>query len=187
MEKTVIGIAGMPGAGKNTIREIIQEFGFPIIVMGDEVRSEVKRRNLELTPSNLGKTMLQIRAEEGPEVLAKRCIPKVKALSFRVVAIDGLRSLDEVHEFRKEFPNFRIIAVHASPETRFHRLLKRGRSDDPRDWEAFVERDERELSVGLGDVIATADYMVVNEGTKEQLKKELRQLLKQVIKNEGTR
>jgi len=186
-KKTVIGITGMPGSGKNTIREIVHELGLPIVVMGDEVRAEAKRRNLEPTPENIGKVMLQIRAEEGPGVLAKRCVPKVKASGGQIVIIDGVRSQHEVDEFSKEFPNFKVIAIHASPRTRFKRLLKRDRSDDPKDWETFIERDQRELNVGIGEVIATADHMIVNEGTKDYLRKALRQLLRQIVKNEQSR
>ena len=183
MGKTIIGITGMPGAGKNTIREIVREFGFPIVVMGDEVRAEAKHRNLDPTPENLGRIMLQIRDEEGPGVLARRCIPKVKASNSIIVVIDGIRSPHEVREFKEEFPNFKIIAIHASPRTRFKRLLDRGRSDDPKDWETFLERDRRELRVGLGEVIATADYMVINEGTKDQLKHELYNVLRSAIED----
>jgi dephospho-CoA kinase len=182
--RIIIGITGMPGSGKDTVREIVSELGYPLIVMGDEVRAEAGRRNLKPTPENLGKVMLQIRAEEGPEVLAKRCIPKIKVSASSVVIVDGVRSMHEVREFRREFPNFKIVAIHASPKMRFHRLLKRNRSDDPKDWETFIERDQRELSVGIGEVIASADYMVVNEGTKSQLRIELRQLLEGGFRNE---
>jgi dephospho-CoA kinase len=123
--------------------------------------------------------MLQLRAEEGSEVLARRCLPKIKAINSNIVVIDGIRSLDEVAEYKKEYPNLRIIAVHASPNTRYERLIKRNRSDDPKDWKTFVERDQRELSVGLGNVIAMADIMVVNEGTLKAFKQKLRQLLNQ--------
>lgn len=180
----VIGVTGMPGAGKDTVRDIVSKYGFPVVVMGDEVRAEAARRGLEPTPENLGKIMLQIRAEEGPEVLARRCIPKIRALGSRVVVIDGLRSPHEVKEFRKEFPKFRVIAIHASPETRFKRLLNRGRSDDPRDWETFRERDQRELSVGIGEVIAMADYMIVNEGSIERLKREIKRVIRRIIEDE---
>lgn len=180
----VIGVTGMPGAGKDAFREIVREYGFPIIVMGDEIRAEAARRNLEPTPDNLGKLMLQIRAEEGPEVLAKRCVSKIKALDARVVIVDGLRSPHEVREFKRVFPRFKVIAIHASPETRFKRLLKRGRSDDPKDWETFYARDQRELSVGIGEVIATADYMIINEGTLGQLRREIKRVIRRVIKDE---
>jgi len=46
----VIGVTGMPGAGKDTVRDIVREYGFPVVVMGDEVRAEAARRGLEPTP-----------------------------------------------------------------------------------------------------------------------------------------
>jgi dephospho-CoA kinase len=60
------------------------------------------------------------------------------------------------------------------------RLFQRKRSDDPKSWEAFAERDLRELSVGLGDVMATADYMIINEGTRVQLNRKVRKVLESV-------
>ena len=183
-DKTVIGIAGMPGAGKNTIREVAREFGFPIVVMGDEVRAEAKRRSLDPTPENLGRIMLQIRAEEGPGTLAKRCILKIASSNSQVVIVDGVRSMYEVEEFKKALPKFKIVAIHASPKIRFKRLLRRGRSDDPKNWETFIERDLRELHVGIGEVIAIADHVVVNEGTMEDFRRKLRRLFGQMIKNE---
>jgi dephospho-CoA kinase len=176
-KKTVIGVTGMPGAGKDVVREVFRELGFPIVTMGDEVRAEAERKGLPPTPENLGKTMLKLRAEEGQGVLAKRCLPKIEALNSKIVVVDGIRSLDEVAEYKKEHPDLKIIAVHASPETRFERLVRRNRSDDPEDWKVFNERDQRELSVGLGNVIAAADIIVVNEGKKEAFKQKLRKIL----------
>jgi len=100
-----------------------------------------------------------------------------------VVLVEGIRSLHEVEEFKKRFPDFILIAIHASPETRFRRLFQRKRSDDPEGWGTFMERDSRELGVGLGAVIATADHMIVNEGTKAQLKRKTREVLKEVLES----
>jgi len=180
--KVVVGVAGMPGAGKATIRRMVEEMGCSVVVMGDEIRKEARRRGLKPTPENLGMIMLKLREEKGPAVVAERCIPKIEKTKTRVVIVDGIRSLPEVEKFKRHFPNFSLIAIHASPETRFKRLFRRRRSDDPKNWQAFLERDLRELGVGLGSVIATADYMIVNEGTKSQLKREMREVLQDVIK-----
>jgi len=180
-ERIVIGVTGMPGAGKATVREIVQKMGYPAVVMGDEVRDEAKRRKLKPTPENLGILMLKLREEEDPAAVAKRCIPKMEKAKGKVVVVEGIRSLREVEEFKRRFPNFTLIAIHASPETRFRRLFQRRRSDDPKGWETFMERDLRELGVGLGSVIATADHMIVNEGTKAQLKRKTREVLKEVL------
>jgi len=181
-ERIVLGVAGMPGAGKGTVREIFQKMGYTVVVMGDEVREEAKRRKVKPTPENLGMIMLKLREEEGQAVIAKRCITKMEEVKEKVV-VEGIRSLHEVDEFKKHFPNFTLIAIHASPETRFRRLFQRKRSDDPKRWKTFRERDLRELSVGIGAAIATADQAIVNEGSKFQLKRRAREVLKEVLGN----
>lgn len=181
--KVVIGVAGMPGAGKAMVVEVARKLGYGIVVMGDEVREETKRRNLEPTPENVGKVMLQMRQEEGAAAVAKRCTPKIEKSGNRVVVVDGIRSLYEADAFKKHFPRFKLLAIHASPETRFRRLFKRKRSDDPERWETFLERDWRELRVGHGSVIASADVMIVNEGKRDELRKEVEGFLENVKKS----
>ena len=183
-DKVVVGIAGMPGAGKGVFRRTVQSLGYPVVTMGDEVREEVKRRNLKPTPENLGETMLSLREAEGPTAIAKRCIPKLENQPHNIVFIDGIRSLVEVDEFKKHFPNCILIAIHASPKTRYWRLFRRKRSDDPTNWETFMQRDIRELGIGMGAVISVANYMIVNEGTIKQLKAKTLQFMNKVLENE---
>jgi len=115
-------------------------------------------------------------------VVAKKCIPKIVSANTDVVLVDGIRSLNEIQEFKKSFPQFVLIAVHSSPETRFGRLFRRKRSDDPSEWEVFLERDLRELSVGQGNVIAMADYMIVNEGTLDEYRAKIQEVLEAATK-----
>ncbi|HVP41620.1 MAG TPA: AAA family ATPase [Candidatus Krumholzibacteriaceae bacterium] len=178
--KKVIGVAGMPGAGKSLVTRIAEEMDYFVVIMGDVVREETAKRGLNLTPENVGAVMLKLRDEEGHAAVAKHCIPKVENAKSDIVVIDGLRSLNEVEEYKRHFKNFVTIAVHASPETRFQRLFRRKRSDDPQGWESFRQRDMRELSVGLGNVIATADYMTINEGPKIQTEKQIHNLLRRI-------
>jgi dephospho-CoA kinase len=183
-DKVVVGIAGMPGAGKGVFRRNVQRMGYPVVTMGDEIREEVKRRNLKPTPQNLGKVMLDLRETEGAAAVAKRCIPKLENKLGRLIVIDGIRSLFEVEEFRKHFPNFVLLAIHTSPNTRYKRLIRRRRSDDPTDWETFMERDLRELRVGMGSVISLADYMIVNESSISVLKQKILQFVKRILTDE---
>jgi len=173
----------MPGAGKATVVEVAEKMDCGIVVMGDEVREETKRQNFEPTPENVGKVMLKMRKEGGPAAVAKRCIPKIETMENKVIIIDGIRSLYEADAFKKHFPKFKLLAIHSSPETRFKRLFKRKRSDDPASWETFLERDWRELHVGLGSVIASADVMLVNEGRRMRLREEVQTFLEKVTKS----
>ncbi|MGD2066495.1 MAG: AAA family ATPase [Candidatus Bathyarchaeota archaeon] len=183
-DKVVVAVAGMPGSGKAAFRKNLTKMGYSVVVMGDVVREEAKLRKLEPTPENLGTLMLNLRATDGPAAVAKRCVPKLKKAKERIIGVDGIRSLPEVNEFKKHFPDFVLVAIHASPKKRYQRLFRRRRSDDPQDWETFMERDQRELSVGMGDVIATADYMIVNEGTFTQLNIGIKKVLKEILEDE---
>ena len=176
-DKLVVGLAGMPGSGKSLVVDAARELGYAVVVMGDVVREETLKRGLELTSQNVGKVMLQLRAEGGNTVVAQKCIPKIEEQAGSRVLVDGLRSLYEVDAFKMHFAKFTVAAVHASPETRFNRLFSRRRSDDPDGWEVFRERDMRELGVGLGNVIAMAEQLIVNDNSVEDAKGAIKEAL----------
>ena len=179
-DKLVIGLAGMPGSGKSVVVDTARELGYDIVVMGDVVRQETLARGLELTPQNVGKVMLELRQEKGNYVIAQKCIPKIEEQPSPKVLVDGLRSLYEADIFKEHFAKFTLVAVHASPETRFNRLSNRRRSDDPAEWQVFHERDMRELSVGLGNVIAMAEQMIVNDNSFEHVKAKVKESLMRI-------
>jgi dephospho-CoA kinase len=179
-DKLVIGLAGMPGSGKSLVVDTARLLGYAVVVMGDVVRQETLKRGLELTSPNVGKVMLQLREEGGNYVIAQKCIPKIDEQTSPKVLVDGLRSLHEADVFRDHFAKFSLVAVHASPETRFNRLSNRHRSDDPAEWKVFYERDMRELGVGLGNVIAMAQQVVVNDNSFENVKAKAKESLGKV-------
>ncbi len=168
--KLVVGLGGMPGSGKSLVVDTAKELGYAIVAMGDVVREQTRLAGLEPTPQNVGKVMLELRAQEGNYVIAKKSIPKIEEQTSNRVIVDGLRSLYEAEIFKEHFPNFTLIAVHAPPQIRFNRLKQRGRSDDPKNFEVFHERDMRELGVGLGGVIAMAEKILVNDNSIEGFK-----------------
>ena len=169
-DKLVVGLGGMPGSGKSIVVETAREMRYDIVAMGDVVREQTQLRGLAPTPQNIGAVMLALRAENGNYVIAQKCIPKIKEQNSCRVLIDGLRSIHEADIFKEHFARFTIVSVHASPQTRFERLKRRGRSDDPQNYETFTQRDNRELGVGVGNVIALSEQILVNESSIESFK-----------------
>jgi len=176
-DKIVVGLAGMPGSGKSLVVAVARLDGYAVVVMGDVVREETEKRGLELNPKNIGTVMLELRRNGGASVVADKCVPKIERKRSGKVIVDGIRSLSEVDAFRKHFPRFSLIAVHASAEVRFNRLYRRRRSDDPDGWEVFNERDMRELGVGLGNAIIMAEHIIVNEGNRDAAKARAKKVL----------
>jgi len=169
LSKLIVCLTGMPGAGKSTIANGLKEKGFKIINMGNAVRAEAKKRNLEPTDQNLGKLMLELREKNGPGAVAELIKPSIENSSSNVIVIDGIRSNDEIQVLKKS-ANVKLLSILASTDTRFTFLHERGRSDDPKSREIFEERDNRELSVGVGKSIESADESISNnELTKDEL------------------
>jgi dephospho-CoA kinase len=172
----------MPGAGKSTIAEGLKPKGYEIINMGNAVREEAKKRNLESTRENLGKLMLELREKNGSGAIAELVKPQIESSTADVILIDGVRSNDEIQVLKK-FGTVKLLAVHASINTRFDFLQKRGRSDDPQTKEHFDERDNRELGVGISNSIALSDYAISNVGlTKDELIEQTFEIIQSWIK-----
>ena len=169
LSKLLVCLTGMPGAGKSTIADGLKSKGYEIINLGNAVREEAKKRNLDPTRENLGKLMLELRENNGSGAIAELAKPIIESSNANVLLIDGVRSNDEIQVLRK-LGTVKLLAIHASTDTRFNFLQKRGRSDDPQTKEHFNERDDRELGVGVSNSIALSDFAISNIGlTKDEL------------------
>lgn len=179
-ERATVAFTGMPGAGKSLAVETARERDLPVVRMGDAILEEVESRDLELNEDNVGKIASRMRDREGPGVWARRTLAMIDELGTDAepVVIDGVRTLDEVRVFREALgDDFTLVAIHASPDTRRERLLERGREDDVADESEFRARDERELGWGIGQVVALADVMLVNEDTPKAFQDRVREVL----------
>jgi dephospho-CoA kinase len=136
--------------------------------MGDVIRELAKQKGLEPTRENMGHLAEEIR-KGGPDAVARRCMEMLKKGPEGLTVVDGIRSLAEVNTFKDEF-DVVLIALWASPLSRYKRLARRGRSDDPKTWEEFKDRERRELGFGIGDAIASSDYMIKNDDGIDTLK-----------------
>lgn len=173
--KFIVCLTGMPGSGKSTVAESLKKKGFSVIAMGDVVRDEAKRKNIEPTDINLGKLMLKLRREIGPGAIAQLMLNEIEKREVRGdanqnIVIDGVRSVPEV-EILRTIGLVKLLSIHASANTRFDHLKKRARDDAPLNENDFGIRDKRELAVGISEAIAMSDEMLSNNNlTVEELK-----------------
>ena len=161
MSKLVVCLTGMPGAGKSTIVSKLKDQGYETFSLGDGVRAEAKKLNLEPTGENLGKLMLELREKNGPGAVAELLKKSIQESTHDIIIIDGIRSIHEINVL-KETGNVKLLAVNAAADTRFNFLRERKRSDDPLTREKFEERDNREIGVGLEEIIGFADESIEN-------------------------
>lgn len=175
----VYGVTGMPLAGKTAVAELMQEHGFEVLDMGDVVRKEMEKRNIDT--GEVGNFVNNQRDENGMDAIAQLSVDYLKdslRQSERVV-ITGMRGWSEKECFEEELDlNIEIISVWASREIRKKRRLKRNREEDVKGQE-FHERDLREISNGVGKLMALSDHMIKNDTTElEELEEQVENFVK---------
>ena len=181
--KLIVCLTGMPGSGKSTIVSALKSKGIETLNLGDGVRAEAKRRNLEPSGDNLGKLMLQLREKNGPGAIANLLTDQIQNSKSNIIIIDGIRSIAEI-EVLKNVGSVKLLSIKATADTRFKFLKARGRSDDPETKEKFAERDNREISVGIDKSISIADETISNNDlTLDELTELAHTVIKKWIDN----
>ncbi|MEA2006960.1 MAG: AAA family ATPase [Patescibacteria group bacterium] len=188
-KKKIFAIAGMCGGGKTEAIEYLQEkFHWPKVYLPEALFEEINKLGLERNWKNEKKMRVGLRKKQGKGVFAKLSLDKIKngLKQSDVVLIESLYSWSEYKIIKRIFGDaFKVIAIYSSPAVRFSRL--RGRKVRPmKTYKEFEERDASEIEVAeKGGPIAAADYMVINEGTKEEFKEKLDRIMEkeEIIKN----
>lgn len=169
--------AGMPGSGKEEFLLAAQDSGIPFLRMGDIVREFHAKRSEEDRDLSVGQLANLDRERYGFDIWAKRAVEKMYGDIFM---IDGCRSMDEVRAYLGITDDVHVVGIYASPKTRYDRLVKRGRDDAPANIGEFNERDSRELRWGLGETIALADHLIINEGSLEEFRASVKELMERL-------
>lgn len=157
------GITGMPLAGKTVVAEMMEEKGYRLLDMGDVVRKEMEKRDIEV--SKTGDFVVDQREEKGMDAIAQLSIPYLEDLLEETdkVVITGMRGWSEKERFEEATGrDMEIVSIWASRETRKKRRQERRRPED-RKGQSFHERDLREIENGMAKLISLSDHLILND------------------------
>jgi dephospho-CoA kinase len=181
MNRLLVAIVGMPGAGKSEVARVFAECGFRRVRFGDITDEEVKKRGLALCEENERCVREALRREHGMAAYAKLNLPRIEsALGETDVVVDGLYSWEEYLLLKDHFrQGFSVVAVWSAPETRYKRLGQRGHR--PLTREEAVSRDRAEIEqVNKGGPIAMADFTITNDSSVADLRAQIAGVIKEL-------
>jgi len=176
----IIGITGMFCSGKDTVAEHLVSKGFKHISLSDFLREELGRRGVDVTRDNLIKVGNELRAEFGHGVLGERALNAMKEKEGDYV-VTSIRHPAEAKALMQH-GHFFLVEVRAPIKTRFQRIKKRNRENDPRTLKELKEKETFESAKEgpgqqLTNVRKMAGYVIKNDSTKAAQKKKLDRLL----------
>lgn len=174
----IVAIVGMPGSGKSEAADFFIKVGFERIYFGSAIIDGLAQEGLERNAENETYYRKKIRDELGMAAVAIKLQPKIiEALGEnKNIVLDGLYSWEEYEYLNKEIPNLFILGIYANPKLRYERLSDR--KERSFTHSEARDRDVNELiTTNKGGPIAIADYLIKNEGTKEEFAEELEKFL----------
>lgn len=170
-------IVGMCGSGKSIASDYLVSKGFNKVYFGGVTMDKLKEANLEVNPENEKMMREKLRSELGMGAFAIVLLPKIKeCINNGNTVLDGVYSYDEVKILKENFPELKIIAIVCDKDIRYNRLSIR--EVRPLTNEEASARDIAEVeNIAKAPPIAMADYYILNNGSVEEYKTRLEEIL----------
>lgn len=176
----IIGITGTLGAGKGTVVESLKEKGFNHHSMSGFIREEIVRRGIQVDRDAYTVVGDDIRAEHGPGYIAASLAERAIAAGGDAI-IESIQTPGEAAEIRQH--GGVLWAVDADPHIRYERIRLRGSEKDNVTFEDFMRVEKKEMSSddptkhNIGAVVQMADYTIHNDGSIEELRAQVDEIL----------
>lgn len=180
----------MAGAGKSLVSDELAKQKFSYIRFGQITLDKIKENGLEVNEANEKKIREDIRKEYGMGAFAILNIPKIDEFLKKLNVVgDGLYSWSEYKILKEKYgDSMHVIAVYAPPKLRYERLEKRtAKKDEKMRFRVILKKDAKARdfaeieNIEKGGPIAMADFTIINNGTIDELKDQLSNILKQIV------
>lgn len=168
----------MCGSGKSEAVKYFVGNGYGKVYFGEAVINELKERNMEINEMNERFVREDLRKKYGMAAMAVKSMDKIrKYFKTGNVVIESLYSWSEFKTVHDEFgENFKLLAIHTEKKLRYERLMNR--NTRPLTEKEAISRDISEIeNIEKGGPIAFADYMILNNGTLEELNSKLKEII----------
>ena len=179
----IYGVVGKYSAGKDTVADFLVSKGYPKFSLSDEIVVEHQRRYGVPPPDR--EAFIQLadswREAEGEDVIAKKILKKIENDNLRDAVIVSIRTPAEVARL-KTCERFKLVVIDAPIALRYSRGLARKSMKDRVSFEEFKAQEHRESNaigtkMNLNLIMEAPDVYLFNEGSVEDLHKELEELV----------
>lgn len=182
----IIGLVGEKGSGKGTFAKILQEIApknsISYIRFSDILVETLNLWSLPLIRPNYQELANTMEKTFGSGTFANAIYSRVKHLSGKIIILDGIRRYPEAEIVRK-FPKNFIIYITADTQTRFRNLKGKGEKEDEKgmSFAKFMKEERNEAETLIPKIGGIADFKIVNNGTLEEYKIQVKEFNQKYI------
>lgn len=158
VDRTIVGLVGMPGVGKFHVAEAFEREGFYPIEMSAEVKHVLRKQGEKITAEGMKRVSTSLRSSGGDAAIAELVSRRINGNSRSRILVDGIRSQHEVENFRRYFRNFSLVYCFAPKKKRHERILRKAKiAKTQRDIDVL---DNTSIDLGIGNAAVFADFVL---------------------------
>lgn len=185
----IVGITGTLGSGKGEVSAFLRSKGFVHFSVRDFLTGELKRRGLTVNRDEMTMLANELRTTHGPSYIIEQIYATAAAKGGNAI-IESVRAKGEVDFLKKK--GALIIAVDAPAKVRYERVRSRKSDLDHVTYDKFLADEKREMDSddafrqNIRDCMRRADFVVTNDGTLEELHKQIEKVLPKITRQSSS-
>jgi len=145
------------------------------------ISEEIVRRGMPVNRDSMVLVANDLRRNNSPSYITD-CLYEQALAAGKNSVIESIRTPGEIYSLRKK-GRFILLSVDADPQIRYERIRQRQSETDQINFKTFLENEKREMTSAdpnaqnLSKCIELADYRLWNNGTIEQLNRDVEVIL----------
>lgn len=176
----ILGLAGEIASGKGTAAGyLVKKYGGSSHRFSTMLRDILDRLYLGQNRENMQQLSTIVRRAFGEDTLARVVFEDIKRDGNEIIVVDGVRRLADI-KYLRGLPEFKMVYLEADMEKRYARIVKRGENvdDKSKTFEKFKKDHEGEPEAQIRNLKSHSDFTVDNNGTFEDLYRQIDQIIK---------
>ena len=182
--KLVIGLVGEKGSGKQTFVNFFKDLN-PNLKIGQVRFSDILAQTLlmwdiPITRSNLQQLSIAMDKTFGSKTLAHAAKFNIEGETADIIIFDGIRGFAQV-DMIKTYPKNIIVYITAKQKLRYQRLKNKSEKvgETGLSFEQFMKEEKVKTELEIPKLGKMADVKIENNGTLDEFKTKIKQLLLQ--------
>ncbi len=182
-KKKIIAFTGRIACGKGVAGDVlVKKYDAQALDYSGSLHEALNIMGIPETRDTIQKLSSYLRPRFGQDIFQRSVVKKISLVPSNLISLIGVRRPTDFNTLKEQF-NFTLIYIDSDFEQRYQRYISRnkGEGDQSSTRDQFQIKDNEEPELLIESLRAAADYVVENNGTREEFEDSLGKVFEKIL------